>query len=328
MLRRVVRGIAAVVVAALTLLVAVGLAPFALREQSSDGAVADTATELPGAAGSATDGLRRLGYSCSDPVTSSRMVARSCSRVQWISRARVQMVLAPGTGTVQSVHTSIDQGRSSRTAHREVLQVLAEALGLLPDDQARLVSAATGREAQLLDFGTVTARVHPGAAPESTLRAANSPGRRMPRSPTTLRVPVDAWAEAARSHGYRCSTPQVGTIRSCQRSDNGYHYDLGLQGTDAYTTSVYLSVSSTYHTRTRDHWLEEMGRALGWVDTGQTRSVRTWLADSVDAPGAEGYVDGLPVTFLVRHDAWTKETFGGIAAECAVSIDDLSGCGP
>ena len=58
------------------------------------------------------------------------------------------------------------------------------------------------------------------------------------------------------------------------------------------------------------------------------RELRDWLAASADAPGAEGYVDGLPISFLVRNDAWEKETFGVVRAECASSADDISGCEP
>ena len=49
---------------------------------------------------------------------------------------------------------------------------------------------------------------------------------------------------------------------------------------------------------------------------------------SADAPGAEGYVGGLHISFLVRADEYTKETFGGVLAECGRSVDDISSCEP
>jgi len=91
---------------------------------------------------------------------------------------------------------------------------------------------------------------------------------------------------------------------------------------------VELSITSDYRTATRARWVELMDQTLGWVDTAQTRSVRTWLAASADAPGAQAYVDGLPISFHTRIDEYTKETFGGISAECAPTVDDITACGP
>ena len=122
--------------------------------------------------------------------------------------------------------------------------------------------------------------------------------------------------------------PEVRTIRGCDRPDvdDGYAEELSFQGTDATTVEVYLSVTSLYHRQTRSRWLARMTEVLGWVDTAQTRKLRSWLAASADAPGGDGYVDGLPIFFFVRTDAWEKETFGGLRAECATDIEDLSPC--
>ena len=147
-------------------------------------------------------------------------------------------------------------------------------------------------------------------------------------SKTTLTGSVDALATAARNRGYRCETPQIQTIRACTRSAGGYFFDLWLQGTDTYVTTIYLSVTAIYRTQTRSHWVDEMAVVLTWIDTAQGGNLSSWLAASADAPGADAYVDGLRVSFFVRADEWTKETFGDIAADCGHTIDDISTCDP
>ena len=71
-----------------------------------------------------------------------------------------------------------------------------------------------------------------------------------------------------------------------------------------------------------------MAVVLTWLGTEQGRDLSSWLAQSADAPGAESYVDGLPISFFVRADEYTKETFGGVAAECAPYVNDISSCAP
>jgi len=326
-LRRSMRAVGVVVVAVIAALVGVGFAPFALNEQSSSGKVADTAAVLPGQAQVATEGLRRLGFSCSDPVISPATVTRSCSRVRWLMTSRVQMDLDAETGDVQLVRITIDQDSSSATAYREILEVVGEAIGLSSDDRMKVLAAAPGPHRLTLSLGWGTAAIHPGFAPAVTLRAAGASGPALAWSTTTLHVRVDALAAAARAQGYTCTTPEVQTIRSCQRSEGGYDYDLGLEGTDTSITTLYLSVSSSYHTRTRAHWVEAMQQALGWVETEQTVALRRWLTDSAEAPGADGYVDGLRFSFLTRNDEWTKETFGGLSPDCATTVHAISDCG-
>ena len=182
-----------------------------------------------------------------------------------------------------------------------------------------MASAAAATTAEsVLDLGWGTAVVVTGLGqpgPASTFRAAGPSGPGLQASPTTLTVSVDALAEAAQAHGYTCTTPEVTTIRGCQRTVDGYHDDLWLQGTDTFTTSVDLSVTSDYRTATRARWVELMDQTLGWVDTAQTRSVRTWLAASADAPGAQAYVDGLPSPSTPASTSTPRRTFGGISAE-------------
>jgi hypothetical protein len=99
-----------------------------------------------------------------------------------------------------------------------------------------------------------------------------------------------------------------------------------MQGTDTYVTTLYLSVTARYRTETRSRWVDEMAAALTWVDT--ERNLSSWLARSADAPGADSYVYGLPISFLVRAEGYTKETFGGVVAECGRLGNDISGCEP
>ena len=101
-----------------------------------------------------------------------------------------------------------------------------------------------------------------------------------------------------------------------------------MQGTDRYVTTLDLSVTAAYRTRTRSHWVDEMTVVLTWVETEQGQSLSSWLARSADAPGADSYVDGLPIYFLVRANEYTKETFGGVSAECGRTVDDISRCEP
>lgn len=314
-------------VAAVLALVVAGVAPFALRERVTSGAVADTASRLTGPVQEVTNSLRALGYACSDRAHEPGTVLRSCSRVRMMSRSRVQLVVVPGTGAIDFVRTSVDQGSASGVAHQRVLTVVADAVDLTPDSRSQVLAAATGEQSQSLKLGWGTAVVRTDA---SDLRrdAGGNRGVGPTASRATLDVSVDALAAAAAANGYVCMTPQVRTIRSCQRSYGGYHYGLWMQGTDSYVTSLDLEVSSTYRTQTRSHWVQAMTQALGWVDTGQGRRLSAWLRSSGDAPGAEGYVDGLAVSFLVRSGEWGKETLGGVFAECGRSVDDITGCEP
>jgi hypothetical protein len=331
---RVLRAGGALVLAVVVVLVLVAVAPFALRERGSTGAVPDTAVALPGQAGAATDVLRRLGYTCSDAVISGSTVQRSCGTVSGASTNRVQLLAARGTGAVQLVQTGTDRSSTRAKEHRAVLDALGPAIGLPPEDQARLDDAVTADVDTTLTLGWGSAVLHAGERvddqPGATLRVAGDTGPGLRRSRATLRVPVDALAAAAEARGYTCTTPQVRTIRSCDRPDvdDGYGEELSFQGTGTATIEVYLSVSSLYHRQTRSRWLAEMTEVLGWVDTEQTRELRAWLAASADAPGGEGYVDGLPISFLVRTDTWEKETFGVVRAECATDVEDLSSCEP
>ena len=145
-------------------------------------------------------------------------------------------------------------------------------------------------------------------------------------SKTTL-AGFDTLATEARSRGYVCKSPEVQTIRACTRKQGGYFFDLWMEGTDTYVASVYLSVTASHRTQTRSRWVDEMGVVLTWVGTEQGRNLPSWLARSADAPGAEGSVAGLHISFLVRADEYTKETFGGVVAECG-RAGDIAGCQP
>ena len=329
---RILRGVGLLVTSAATAVILVVLAPFALHERTATGPVLDTAAELPGQVHEATSGLRGLGFTCSDAVTTAETVIRSCTRVRNLSTSRVQLVASAGTGLIQLVNSDIgEEWRDRAPVHGDVLGVVSRAIGLSPQEQAQVAAAAAATTPEsVLDLGWGTAVVATGLGrpgPASTFRATEQPGP-LPASLTTLTVPVDALAAAAEANGYACTTPEVTSIRSCRRTVDGYRDDLWLQGTDTFTTSVNLSVTSDYRTATRARWVTEMDQVLGWVDTAQTRDVRAWLTASADAPGAQSYVGGLPVSFHTRVDEYTKETFGGILAECAPTVDDISACFP
>jgi hypothetical protein len=329
----VLRALGVPALAAVGVLVLVALAPFAVHERTASGSVADTAVDLTGQVQEATIGLRGLGFSCSDAVSTAETVTRSCTRVRNLSTSQVQLVATTDTGLIQLVQSDVGEKWRDRTeVHGDILGVVSRAIGLPPRERERVAAAAAATTAEsVLDLGWGTAVVVTGLGqpgPTSTFRAAGRPGPGLQPSPTTLAVSVDALATAAQAHGYTCTTPEVTSIRSCQRTVDGYGDDLWLQGTDTFTTSVNLSISSDYRTATRERWVAVMDETLAWVDTAQTRSVRTWLAASADAPGADVYVDGLPISFRTRVDEYTKETFGGILAECAPTVDDITACGP
>ena len=322
------RLVGAVALTVIGVLIAGGLAPFALQERRSSGSVADSAATLTGQAQAASEGLRRIGFACSDSDVSRGVVTRVCTRVRLIESARVQLVVTPDTGAVQLASTTIDEARSAQVSHGQILEVLADAVGLGPVERRIVLAAAAGDAGQLLKLGWGSFAVRPGAAPQSELRAAQWHDAPPSPSKTTLTGSVDTLATAARNRGYVCETPQVQTIRGCTRKEGGYSFDLWMQGTDTYVTTLDLSVTATYHNRTRSHWIDEMAVVLTWVDTEQGRNLSSWLAGSADAPGADSYVDGLRISFKVRADEYTKETFGGVTAECAPSVDDISHCEP
>lgn len=332
---RVLRGIGLLVLVAVAVLVLVVLAPFALHERTASGSAADTAVDLTGQVQEATIGLRGLGFSCSDAVSTTETVTRSCTRVRNLNTSQVQLAAAPDTGLIQLVQADVGERWVDRApVHGDIVGVVSRAIGLSPQEQEQVAAAAAATIPEsVLDFEWGTAVVATGLGqpgPASTFRAEGQPGPGLQPglqpSPTTLALPVDALATAAEAHGYTCTTPEVTTIRSCQRTVDGYSDDLWLQGTDTFTTSVALDISSAYRTHTRERWVAVMGETLAWIDTAQTRSVRSWLAASADAPGAQAYVDGLPVSFHIRDDEYTKETFGGISVDCSPTFDDTIAC--
>lgn len=329
--RMLLRVIVPAVGAAVVVLALIAAVPFALREGAADGAVRDTAAALPGQAQRVSDSLRRLGYSCSDVVEGPGTTTRSCSRVEHLTTSRVGMVLTTTSGTLELAAVTTDDEQHAPEIYREAVAAVGPALDLPRAAQDRATAAAGSSVDTTVDlgWGSLTVKTAlPASAEESgaTLRSATGATASLGASRTTLDVPVDVFAAGAQAHGYTCSTPQVDTIRACEKGDSGYHEELSFQGIDRYTTEIYLSVTSTYHRQTRAHWIEAMSEVVGWADTGQTKALRAWLDSSQDAPGATAYVDGLPIYFLVRNDTYTKETFGGLRADCATRIEDLSSC--
>lgn len=256
-------------------------------------------------------------------------MTRACTRVRLIESARVELVVAEATGAVKLVTTTLDEGRSGPVSHGQILEVVTDALGLGAGERRTVVAAAAGNDEQFLRLSWGSFAIRPGIAPRwSELRAGTWGAAPPGPSKRTLAGSVDALATAASDRGYRCETPQVQTVRACTRTEGGYSYDLWMQGTDSYLTTLSLSVTAAYRTRTRSHWVDEMAVVLTWVDAEQGHSLSAWLAGSADAPGAESYVDGLPIYFLVRADEYTKETLGGVSAECGRTVDDISPCEP
>jgi hypothetical protein len=335
--RRVERRVGAVALTVIGFLIAGGLAPFAIQERGPSGSVADTAGTLTGQAQAATEGLRRIGYACSDADVSQGVVTRVCTRVRLIKSARVQLIITEETGAVQLVTTTLDEAGSPQTSHGQILEVLTDAVGLKPADRSRVLAAVSSDADQFLQLGWGSFTLRPGAAAkfelpedqwESELRAAQWDDPPPSPSKITLAGSVDTLATAARNRGYMCKTPKVRTIRACTRKEGDYFFDLWMQGTDTYVTTLSLSVTASHRTQTRSRWVDEMSVVLTWVDTDQGRNLSSWLAQSADAPGADSYVDGLHISFLVRADEYTKETFGGVLAECGRSVDDISSCEP
>lgn len=329
--RRLLRATVLAIGAAVVVLALIAATPFALREAAADGAVRDTAAAIPGQAQRVTDGLRSRGYSCSDVVGGPETTTRSCTRVEYLTTSRIGMVLTTATGTLQLAAATTDDEQHAPKVYREAIAAIGSGLDLpqAAQDQAAAAAGSNVDTTADLGWGSLTVKTAlPSSAEESgaTLRSAGSATASLGASRTTLDVPVDVFATSAQAHGYTCTTPQVNTIRACERGDGDYYEELSFQGTDRYTSEIYLSVTSTYHRQTRTHWIKAMSEVVGWADTDQTQAVRAWLDASREAPGADAYVEGHPIYFLVRNDTYTKETFGGLRADCATSIEDLSSC--
>ena len=200
---RVLRGVGMLVLVAVAVLTLVVLAPFALHERTPTGSVADTAVDLPGQAHQATIGLRGLGFSCSDAVTTTETVTRSCTRVRNLSTSQVQLVATADTGLIQLVQSNVgEEWRDRAPVHGDILGVVSRAIGLSPQEQEQVAAAAAATTAEsVLDLGWGTAVVVTGLGqpgPASTFRAAGQPGPGLQPSPTTLAISVDALATAAR----------------------------------------------------------------------------------------------------------------------------------
>ena len=303
---RVLRGIGLLVLVAVAVLVLVVLAPFALHERTATGSAADTAVDLTGQVQEATSGLRGLGFSCSDAVSTTETVTRSCTRVRNLNTSQVQLAAAADTGLIQLVQADVVERWVDRApVHGDILGVVSRAIGLSPQEQEQVAAAAAPATIpeSVLDFEWGTAVVATGLGqpgPASTFRGGGTAGARSAARSATL--PDDPGAPGRRSghrRSGRTATPaRLPEVTSRSAAANGpstaISDDLWLQGTDTYTTSVALDISSAYRTHTRERWVAVMDQTLAWIDTAQTRSVRTWLAASADAPGAQSYVDGLP----------------------------------
>ena len=194
---RVLRGVGLLVLVAVAVLVLVVLAPFALHERTASGSVADTAVDLTGQVQEATLGLRGLGFSCSDAVSTAETVTRSCTRVHNLSTSQVQLVATADTGLIQFVQIDVgEEWRDRARVHGDVLSVVSRAIGLSPQEQEQVAAAAAATTAEsVLDLGWGTAVVATGLGnpvpprrsgrPDSLVRVCNRP-RRPWRSRSTL----------------------------------------------------------------------------------------------------------------------------------------------
>jgi len=213
---------------------------------------------------------------------------------------------------------------------RETLNRVCSRVRLIESAEVRMVvRAATGEIMASTSFvdEAGTAHVTRDRLREIIPERGGSVGRSA-AFPVTITGSIDALAAAARGRGYLCETPEIQNIRSCTRKQGGYTYRLWMQGTDRFLPTLDLEVLSAYRTQTRPQWLDEMTVVVSWLGTDQGRQLSSWLAGNADAPGARSYVAGLPVSFLVRADEYTKETFGGVAPECGRDVNNISGCSP
>lgn len=321
----IIRWAARVVLVIVVGLVVLGFAPFLLRERPASGHIPDTYTSGVGQAQAVVAGLRGLGYSCSDARESRELRTGLCSRTRHLASAEVRMMTSPADGRVRAVGLAVDEGGTNREPLSEILQVLGGAVGLTDADRTAVLSAVADHATEPVPLSWGTFRPAIDGEAESMLEASgwDEPMPALP--PGLLEVPMDQLTTRATERGYVCETPQIRSIRSCTWTAGGYFYDLWMEGTDVAVASLYLSVTSTYHTRTRIHWVEELGVVLGGVDTDQGRMLGSWVRQSAGAPGGSAYVAGLHISFLVKT-GYTKETVGSVNSDCYQLAGDLSSC--
>jgi hypothetical protein len=322
----IIRWAARVLLVILVGLVVVGLAPFLLRERPASGGIPDSHASVVGQAQTVVSGLRGLGYSCSDAQEFRDLRTGLCSRTRYLSSAEVRLLTSPADGTVHAVGLAVAEGSTSTELLSEILQVLGEAVGLTDTDRSAVLSAVSDRATAPVQPSWGTFRPAVDGEAESMLEASGWDEPLPALSPSLLKVPMAQLTTQATERGYVCETPQIGSIRSCTRSADGYFYDLWMEGTDSAVASLYLSVTSTYHTRTRSHWVEELGVVLSGVETDQGRMLESWVRQSAYAPGGSAYVAGLHISFLVRIGEYTKETVGSVTSDCYQLAGDLSRC--
>ncbi|GAA1436937.1 hypothetical protein GCM10009616_37850 [Microlunatus lacustris] len=270
--------------------------------------------------------LRGLGYSCSEAQESRELRTGLCSRTRYLTSAEVRLLTRPEDGTVRAVGLAVDEGATNAEPLSEILKVLGEAVGLTEADRTAVRSAVSNHatEPVPLSWGTFTPAIEGEA--ESMLEASGR-DEPMPALPSVLlEVPRDQLTRRATERGYVCETPQIRSIRSCTRSAGGYSYDLWMEGTGIAVASLYLSVTSTHHTRTRSRWIEELGVVLSEVETDQGRMLGSWVRQSASAPGGSAYIASLRISFLVRNGEYTKETFGSVTSDCYQLAGDSSRC--
>ncbi|HEX8488810.1 MAG TPA: hypothetical protein VF642_09730 [Propionibacteriaceae bacterium] len=309
--------------AVIVVLIGVVLAPAALQERPAHGAVVDTGRLLRGQVQAASEGLRRLGYTCSDLRMPQGFAKRSCDRVRMLRSSQVHIIATEKTGVIQRVDSMIEQEPDNRAGHRQVLAIIVDALGLPPADRtAALAARGTHRQPLRLAWGTLTVR---SGGSSSVLRAENHTKTPAPVT-TALAASLDELQSAASTLGYACTRNAITAV--CSRSNAGYDYDLVMRGTATYVVHVDLDVVSTFRTRTRTAWLDDLSALLTSLDTEQSRGLVAWLSRSRDAPGARSWVEGLGVGFQVRDREYQKETMGGVSAVCPWKVDDLSPCAP
>ena len=108
-----------------------------------------------------------------------RTQCKRCDGLGQLLRVGTRCVITADDGTVQLASTRLDVGHSVQTSHRQVLEVLTDAVGLEPADRSRVLDTVPSGADQSfkLGWGSFTGARRPPAIGPLSLPGGSSTQR-------------------------------------------------------------------------------------------------------------------------------------------------------
>ncbi|HEX8487643.1 MAG TPA: hypothetical protein VF642_03785 [Propionibacteriaceae bacterium] len=291
------------------------LVPFALNERPGTEAARDRSSLARGEVAELTTELQRLGFTCSDQDPRAAVLSRLCTTSEAEQSGRLLLDAQTSSGQVSRVAVDAWDAQGPQELGADLATALAQALDLTQADSDRLAEGLArepgGPErTERLRWGTFTASSVEGALRVDLRRVGWQPPDSVPGA--GVRQSVGRLQQVAETLGYACETPDITSIRACNRTSGGYSYELWAQGKGDTIRMLDLTVTSTHRRHTRERSASELIALLTGLGTPQTSELATWVDQTRGAQGGDAFVGGVHVSFDVNGSAYTKETRAAI----------------